>query len=178
VLFIHAQPIFSSSQFSVQGDSVKLTKRIRSILDFGETSNAARLEIWKASMKSIADKPILGVGINNFPVVLKQHTFLAKAGSSAHNIYLHIGAEMGVAALIVAIWMMVLIWFRIIRFVRDSDDIFVVVYGTSMALFFPWVMAYLITDSALFDERAFLIFLVSAVVIGSLHENTSTAGKR
>src|SRR3989338_1880573 len=85
-------------------DSKLLAKRVRSIINFGETSNKERIRIWKLYFESIKNHPFLGVGIGNFPVVLNQDLALAKAGSSAHNIYLHIAAEMGIPILIFALW--------------------------------------------------------------------------
>src|SRR3989338_9657850 len=105
LLFIVAFPIFASPQFRLyKMDSELLAKRVRSIINFGETSNKERIRIWKLSLESIKNNPFLGVGIGNFPVVLNQDLSLAKAGSSAHNIYLHIAAEMGILALIFSIW--------------------------------------------------------------------------
>ena len=103
-LFIIAFPIFASPQFLLYKlDSDLLSKRVRSIINFGETSNKERIRIWKLSLESIKNHPLLGVGIGNFPVVLNQDLSLAKAGSSAHNIYLQIAAELGIPALLFAL---------------------------------------------------------------------------
>src|SRR6185369_927179 len=99
MLFAVAYPILGSPQFLVsKGNGLLLERRFRSILDFNETSNGQRIEIWKKSIASIVHHPVLGVGIANYPVVLGQDIQLSKAGSSAHNIYLHVAAEMGVVA--------------------------------------------------------------------------------
>ena len=108
LLFAVAYPIFVSPQFLLsKGDWSLFGERIKSIIDFGETSNSQRIEIWKASLESIKNRPLLGVGIGNFPVVLNQNIFLARAGSSAHNIYLHIASEMGILTLVTVIWLVV-----------------------------------------------------------------------
>src|SRR3989338_9189150 len=85
VMFAVAFPIFSSPQFLVGKSDDFLKQRVKSIIDFGETSNAQRIEIWKKTLSSIKERPLLGVGIGNYPVVLGQDIRLAKAGSSSHN---------------------------------------------------------------------------------------------
>ncbi|HZZ99530.1 MAG TPA: O-antigen ligase family protein [Candidatus Paceibacterota bacterium] len=162
LLFMVALPIFASPQFLVsKNNSLLLEHRLASIVDFGETSNSQRLEIWKDSLTSIIHKPILGVGIGNFPVVLGQNIELAKAGSSAHNIYLHIAAEMGILALLVALCVIWLIIRQTYRFATSAQTESDRGYAAGLLITIPWVFAYLMTDVALFDERALLLFVVT-----------------
>ena len=166
LLFAVAYPIFISPQFLLsKGDWGLFGERIKSIIDFGETSNSQRIEIWKASFESIKERPLLGVGIGNFPVVLKQNIFLARAGSSAHNIYLHIAAEMGILALVTAVWFLWLVFKKSYQnFVLEREQ-FLVTYFGAIILFVPWVLIYSLTDVALFDERAFLLFVTTIALI-------------
>ena len=166
LLFSVAYPIFVSPQFLLsKGDWGLFSERIKSIIDFGETSNSQRIEIWKASLESIKERPLLGVGIGNFPVILNQRVFLARAGSSAHNIYLHIAAEMGILALIITLWFLWLIFKKsYYNFILEKDSLLVTYFGTTL-LFVPWVLIYSLTDVALFDERAFLLFVTTIALI-------------
>ena len=166
MLFAVAYPIFVSPQFLLsKGDWGLLGNRIKSIVDFGETSNAQRILIWKKSLVSIAHHPILGVGIGNYPVVLSQDIQLSKAGSSAHNLYLHIAAEMGIPALIVAVWFLWLLFKKSYdNFVLEKDS-FIATYFAGTLIFVPWVLIYCLTDVALFDERAFLLFVTTIALI-------------
>ncbi|MDO8658061.1 MAG: O-antigen ligase family protein, partial [Candidatus Levybacteria bacterium] len=166
LLFIVAFPIFESPQFLLsKGNSLLFGKRIRSIIDFGETSNSQRIEIWKASLESIKKHPLLGVGIGNFPIVLNQDLVLAKAGSSAHNIYLQIAAEMGIPALIFALWFLWFLMQKIYTNFITSRDWEITVYNGASLIFIPWVLIYSLTDVALFDERAFLLFVTTISLI-------------
>ena len=166
LLFAIAYPIFISPQFLVgKMDLGILGNRIRSIIDFGETSNSLRLEIWKKSLVSIRHHPLLGVGIGNFPVVLSQDIKLAKAGSSAHNLYLHVAAEMGIVAAIAMLWFFWEVFKTTYQKFVSSEDSFMAIFYGSCLLFFPWVLAYLLTDAALFDERAFLLFVTVVSII-------------
>lgn len=166
MLFAVAWPIFISPQFLLgKGDLNLLGHRIRSVIDFGETSNALRLAIWKSSLKSIAEHPVLGVGIGNFPVVLGEDIALARAGSTAHNLYLHVAAEMGIVAALEMIILLVAAWASNIRWFLKTSSVELSIYSGALLLFLPWVLAYVLTDPIMFDERIFLIFATTLVLI-------------
>ena len=165
-LFIVAFPIFASPQFRLyKMDSELLAKRVRSVINFGETSNKERIRIWRLSLESIKNHPLLGVGVGNFPVVLNQDLALAKAGSSAHNIYLQIAAEMGIPALIFALWFLWLLMQKIYNNFVASKDWEITIYNGAALIFIPWILIYCLTDVALFDERAFLMFVATISLI-------------
>ena len=166
LMFAFVYPISATPQFHLWAGNSNLKTRIRSIFDPAETSNALRIAIWKASLKSITSHPLLGVGIGNFPVVLQQDIALAKAGSSAHNLYLHIGAELGVPALLCALAFFWLLFKKTWREFRSATGNFEALYFGALLIILPWLYAYLLTDAALFDERAFLMFAaVSATIL-------------
>ena len=175
-LFAIAYPIFASSQFmSDKADSDQILIRIRSILDLEETSNNARLYIWKKTIYSIAQSPLLGVGLYNFPVILAQDTSLTKAGSSAHNIYLHIAGELGVPALIIVLATCSIFIYRSYsishsKIANEKDKILAVIFTIS----FIWIGIYSMTDFALFDERAFILFITNLAIINALYYYEST----
>jgi len=163
LLFVVAYPIFASPQFRTDNSDL-LTRRIRSIIDFSETSNSGRLAIWKATASSIKERPLLGVGIGNYPVILDQVVDSTRAGSSAHNIYLHIAAEMGILAL--AIFLYAMFWLgRKMYWMTKYEDKLTKRYALSALLYFTWIFAYLMTDVTLFDERIFLFFGIQVALI-------------
>ncbi len=172
-LFLVSLPVsalvFNSTQFGLAGDIKErkvLTERIKSIIDFEETSNQGRVEIWKATISSIVKNPMLGVGVANFPSILKLNPTATKAGASAHNLYLNFFAELGIAGGII----LLLITYEILRktwqaCMRD-EDAFIRFFALVWLLYFTWILWYSMTDVALFDERAFLLFMLS---IGALY---------
>jgi O-antigen ligase len=97
--------------------------------------------------------------------VLGQDLALAKAGSSAHNLYLNIAAEMGILALIAALWFLWLLIKKVFYNFTNSDSPLQSIYFAACLIFIPWVLIYSLTDVAIFDERAFLIFVISCGVI-------------
>ena len=168
MLFAVAYPIFSSPQFLVsKGDAYLLGHRFKSIFDFGETSNSQRIEIWKKSLVSIARHPVTGVGIGNFPVVLDQNIKLSKAGSSAHNIYLQVASEMGIPALLAFLWFLWMVLKQIYkRFVESHEPMYQAYFG-GLLITFPWILAYLMTDVAIFDERALLLCVATLAIVAT-----------
>lgn len=168
LLFAVAYPIFASPQFLVsKWDSLLLEQRFKSIFDFGETSNGQRIEIWKKSLVSIKHNPVLGIGIGNFPVVLDQNIKLSKAGSSAHNIYLQVASEMGIPALLIFLGFLWLVLKRIYDyFIKSNEPIYQAYFG-GLLITVPWILAYLMTDVAIFDERALLLCVATLAIVST-----------
>lgn len=167
LLFGAAYYIIASDQFQVsKSDAAMFGRRVRSVLDISETSNARRIEIWKASLRSIIKHPLLGVGIGNFPVVVGEDLARAKAGSSAHNLYLNIAAEMGVLAFLIALWFLWLLLKKIyFDFLQTTHYPLQTIYFAAALILIPWVLIYSLTDVAIFDERAFLLFVITIALI-------------
>ena len=152
--------IISTPQFQESGASTgAFSKRVSSIIDFGETSNAGRIAIWQKTLKSIADKPLLGVGVGNFPVVLAQPLSYMLAGSTAHNLFLHIAATIGIPGLIVFLAML---WeFARVswRKIKEGPRMPLGLYFAVALFSLIWLMGYSLTDAALYDGRALLGFM-------------------
>lgn len=141
--------------------------RLRSSINFSETSNNERIEIWMKTLVSFTKAPLLGVGIGNFPIVLDQDISLAKAGSSAHNLYLNVAAEIGfIGGVLFALAGALLLQYSFTIFAK-SKDAELRLFGLFALLFLAWVFGYSLTDAALFDERAFLMFIVTSAMIVS-----------
>ncbi len=168
LLFVVAYPIFASPQFRVDNSDL-LTRRIRSIIDFSETSNSGRLAIWKSTISSIIEKPLLGVGIGNYPVVLDQVIYSTRAGASAHNLYLHIAAELGILALVIFLYAMYWLGRKMYSLIKYKDEL-ISRYALAALLYFTWIFAYFMTDVTLFDERVFLFFGIQVALIYGLSD--------
>ncbi|OGZ62188.1 MAG: hypothetical protein A3H51_00185 [Candidatus Spechtbacteria bacterium RIFCSPLOWO2_02_FULL_38_8] len=134
-------------------------QRIRSIVDFGETSNEARVYIWKTTLKYIKKSPVFGIGIGNYPLILSEPQSAAMAGASAHNLYLDIAATMGIFALVVFLWMLWGVFVRGIKYLKYSKIDLYSIYVAVSLFSLIWIFAYLMTDAALFDGRALLAFM-------------------
>ena len=177
MLFLVSLPlsalVFNSTQFKLAGDLKErkvLTERIKSIIDFEETSNHGRIAIWKATLSSMAHNPLLGVGIANFPSILKLNPTATKAGASAHNLYLNFFAELGIAGGIVFLLITYEIFKATWRLSVRDDEARVRFFALVWLLYFTWILWYSMTDVALFDERTFLLFMVA---VGSVYALSS-----
>lgn len=151
-------------------DTALLLKRLASILDLDEASNQGRIYIWRQSIKSFKQNPLLGIGIGNFPIALSQDVALAKAGSSAHNLYLNFLVEAGLFALIVIVLMVLDILKTIFSNLKLlSFRIRLLMIG--LFIYLVWVFGYSLFDIALLDERVFLLFLTILGIIYGIKTN-------
>ncbi|MEX2145344.1 MAG: O-antigen ligase family protein [Candidatus Spechtbacterales bacterium] len=156
-------PQFQETDFT----SAASLGRFRSIIDFGETSNQGRIHIWKESIGSIVQNPVIGVGIGNYPTVLGESLSASEAGASAHNLYLHIASTIGVFGLVVFLWMIWEILKISVRYIKKypADDW--AVYFAMFVYSAIWLGTYLMTDAALYDGRALLGFMaISGISVG------------
>lgn len=167
--------VFNSNQFALRGGSAAdkvFSERIKSIIDTNEISNRGRIYIWKETAKSMARNPFLGVGIGNFPTILKQNPIAIKAGASAHNLYLNFFAELGIFGFIAA---MLIIW-EVLRNGLElfkNKDFAVWFLGLNFTLYFSWILWYSMTDVAIFDERAFLLMMILVGSVFALSKESS-----
>jgi len=146
-------------------------KRLKSVIDLEETSNQGRIYIWKESLRAFIKKPILGVGLGNFPVVLGEDVELQKAGSTAHNVYLNSAVEMGILGLIAII----MIFYEILKkahllFKRKRYNYLPIF----IAFYFIWIFTYSLFDIALFDARVMMLFVFELGILSFFNlEETS-----
>jgi len=171
--------IFGSTQFKLKESVYKqgvLKERIKSIIDTSETSNHGRIFIWKETLKSIAQNPLLGVGIGNFPTILKQNPTATKAGSSAHNLYLNTFAELGVFGFIVFMMLIYEILKSAWKLFAGNQQLFERFFGLNAAIYLIWILWYSMTDVAIYDERAFLLLMILLGAIFAIRNYVNSSG--
>lgn len=162
IFFIPIASVFTTiPQFKEHagGDSVLILKRLASILDLDELSNQGRIYIWKRSLESFQKHPLLGIGAGNFPITLDQDIAKAKAGSSAHNLYLNFLVENGIFALIIIGFMVFEILSVIYSVLKLNLPQKTRILITGVFIYLIWAFGYSLFDIALLDERVFLLFL-------------------
>lgn len=85
---------------------------------FSIAKNIDRIHIWQASVNMIADKPLLGIGPGQFSIKYKEYKVSDDSRNwiaYAHNIFLQIGAEYGVPALLIFIALMFMLFYYGLR---------------------------------------------------------------
>ena len=174
IALIPVASIFTTvPQFKEKADSdaALMLKRLSSILDINETSNQGRIYIWKKTLESIKQSPLLGIGIGNFPIILEQDIKLAKAGSSAHNLYLNFAAEGGVLSFVLVCLIFLEIIIALFAVLKSAISPKIRLLFTGFFIYFIWIFAYSFFDIALLDERVFLLFLTLAGIIFAVKQN-------
>ena len=189
LLFPIAWIITSFPQFQQDGVTSNdvFLSRLSSVFNADELSNRGRIAIWEHAAQGIAHNPVIGVGLGNFPVLLHETISSTKAGASAHNLFLNVAAEMGIPALVLFLWLCWEIRGRLTRVALNASSreasgerLSVLaedeaqpdalrLYAVAALLSFVWILAYSLTDAALFDERAFLGFMVFVGIIPILN---------
>ena len=145
-------------------ENASLFERARSIIDFDEISVKSRLEIWRRTVDSIMIHPVLGIGIGNYPVVLNEKMSSAKKGSSAHNLYLDIAAEMGVFALIILLivfWQILKRSWFIFQEKIKTNNRFLQVWSGFFVLALIWILGYSLFDVVLLNDKVLLFFIAN-----------------
>ena len=184
ILFLPASLISSLTQRAQGGiaDSLTGIKRVRSITDFEEVSNRSRLQIWKAALGTIAERPVFGVGPGNFSVALGEDIGASRKGASAHNLYLDIASEMGVPGLLLFLLLIGRILYRMLSSiftVQNSesraenlersessiqDSKFIIQKSMPMvfSVYFLWILGYSFFDVVLLNDKVCLFATILA----------------
>lgn len=84
---------------TISGDSSQLPTEL-------EASNRAHVGLFWAALRMISDSPLVGVGPENFRDLSKLYTGLPQA-NIAHNMFLEIGAETGLVAVVLFVLVLV-----------------------------------------------------------------------
>lgn len=136
-------------------DILSLT-RIRSIFDLDEVSNKGRLEIWRRSLAAVVKNPIFGVGLGNFPKAIDEPLTRARAGSSAHSLYLQYAVETGLIGLIIILAFYGSIIRQAWRLSRDSNNRF----GRAAFIYMAWALCYSVVDVVVLNDRILVLFFI------------------
>lgn len=154
-----------------------LLERTKSIYNFTEVSNKGRIQIWQDSVVAIQKKPLLGVGVGNFPVVLGEEMWASKMGSSAHNLYLNVLVELGFIGLLAFMFLLggVIrdLW---LMFGRSGSQLGLLILLYIMAII--WVMAYSFFDVVLLNDKVLMFFVMILAVLykADMLQNESEKG--
>ena len=96
-----------------------VANRFFSSFNLKEGSNEGRLEMWKKAQRIVLNKPLLGVGLGNYPLEIKPSADYREP-IYAHNTYLDIATESGITNAL--IWVALLV-FSLVNFLRRKNPI-------------------------------------------------------
>jgi O-antigen ligase len=146
-----------------------------------------RTDIWRIGWRMFEDKPIHGVGANNFQTS-SIHYLLAKPGSIqndnyvidrpavAHNAYLHVLAELGVIGLgLVILVLLVCLGYLVkaIRLYKKLDNRTMEILATAIFLSLVALLAADFFLSEQYSKQLWLLLALSPAVYGMARRETS-----
>jgi len=108
--------------------------RLVTIFDLNSLVNEERIYGAKSALQMIKDYPLTGIGVNNFYHVYPQYQ-LPEAREHlihAHNIFLQIGAEMGLFGLAVFLWLLIKVFkvgWKTLKKIKEGDYLRALVIG-------------------------------------------------
>jgi len=136
-----------------------IVNRFLSSFDFNEGSNIERIKNWNQGYKMFADNFFTGVGIGNYSIYLYP-TVEYRTPIYAHNLYLDIGAEMGIFALLV--WLLLIgitIW-QLFKTGKRSKDAFSRALSFGLIGSLIWFSAHSFFDTPIYSPTILAIFVV------------------
>ncbi len=130
-----------------------ISQRMLSSFNLQEGSNQARLETWRQSLEVIKENPLGGTGIGNYPLSVKSDSDYREP-IYAHNIFLDIAAETGIANALIFI---ALILFSINSYLRQARfNYFFSAGAISLVVFF----VHSFFDTPLFSVHILPLFVI------------------
>lgn len=143
--------------------------RIKSIMDFGDSSNTSRFGIWLVTINIIKDNWISGIGLgsNPFRNAYRHYTKGSFVYYHAHNTYLQTAAEMGVPGLVVlSILIFILYKYSIKNLIKGKDNWIKFVAGGILSGLFA-VFVHSFVDSIFFMPKTIITFwtLISFILV-------------
>lgn len=129
--------------------------RFASIFSGSDGSNQERLRLWEEAIHHISERPLLGVGIGNYPLLIKPSASYREP-LYAHNLYLDIALEIGLVGLGLLLGVFVIAFVRLIHAYRISADPLALGILSSLTLF----MGHSLFEMPLFSVHILPILLL------------------
>lgn len=129
-----------------------MKSRLFSIGDMKERNVKERLYIWDSALNMAKDHPLTGVGLGNFYEQYLNHyknkqVRLEWAGEHAHNLYLHILAEMGILGFVALIGLLLVLLIKGVLASYEEQDPFLKGIRLGGVLALSAYAVYSLTDS-------------------------------
>lgn len=140
-----------------------LLERLASIINPVDSSSALRLALWESSWAMLMEHPFLGIGWGAYPLMYPAYDFFINNSSTtiyhAHNMFLHIGAELGFLGLGAFMWL----WVSVLRMTlvlnrQCNCDISGIALGLVAA--FIGLIINGLTDYIMFNTQMSLLFWI------------------
>ncbi len=100
-----------------------LVKRLTNPTRSDQEAADSRVVLWRVGIRMFEDKPILGVGLEQFKGLVPQYAYADEEAPKlvAHNTYIHLAAELGVLGLLPFVGALVLAFRSLGKVVRQTE---------------------------------------------------------
>ena len=146
-----------------------IINRFLSSFDFDEGSNTERIKNWDQGYEMFADNFLTGVGIGNYSIYLYP-TAEYRTPIYAHNLYLDLGAEMGIFALFVWLALIGITIWQLFETGKRSKDVFMSALSFGLIGSLVWFSVHSFFDTAIYSPTILAVFVIiislSIMVIG------------
>ena len=139
--------------------SQSILNRFLSSFNFNEGSNTERLKNWDQGWNIFNDNLLTGVGIGNYSLAVSP-IIEYRTPVYAHNLYLDLGAEMGIFVLVV--WLLLIgitIW-QLLKTSKNSDNQFLQVVSIGLIGSLVWFSVHSFFDTPIYSPTILAIFVV------------------
>ncbi len=148
----------------------KYYERFKSSFDLKKnTSNLARIEVWKASYNEVKNRPIFGVGAGNFESIEKKHEDEWKYNKKyyhTHNIWLNLLVETGIVGSFTYLVMLVGIFIKGFQEFKAGN-----IYGIFTLNMVIGLEIYEMTEYLLWKKEPYtLVFVLMGIFLRSRYK--------
>ena len=136
-----------------------IVNRFLSSFDFNEGSNIERIKNWDQGYKMFADNFLTGVGIGNYSIYLYP-TVEYRTPIYAHNLYLDIGAEMGILALLIYLALIGTTIWQLFKTGKRSKDVFMRALSFGLIGSLVWFSVHSFFDTAIYSPTILMVLVI------------------
>ncbi len=151
--------IFSLFLFVILFTNQSIVHRFISAFNFSEGSNVERIKNWNQGWEVFSDNLLTGVGIGNYSIYLYP-TIEYRTPVYAHNLYLDIGAEMGVFALVVWLLLIVVTIWQLYRVSRKAKNELQRALALGLIGSLVWFSAHSFFDTSIYSPTILAVFVI------------------
>lgn len=154
--------------------SASLRARVLSIFAMrNDSSNSFRFNVYQSSLEMFKDNFILGIGVGNqnFREIYGLYMKTGFDALSTYNVFLEIGVESGIFALIAFLGFLITAVYYAIKFILNSDDIKKVILISIAAISILGIMVHGLVDTVFFRPQIQFIFWSMTAVLSAIKIN-------
>jgi O-antigen ligase len=145
--------------------------RFARLLDFSEGTNFYRIRVWESALHAIQDRPVTGLGLDQFLYAFRGQYILPDAWqepnlSHPHNFLLDLWVRLGVLGVAVFVWWQVAFWraiSHVYRTYRNGDALMYAISIGAMGSMANLLAHGLVDNSVYVNDLAYVFVLLLGI---------------